>query len=58
MANFVGTDGELKEFVDFPEHQKIQGNISEFCSTQSIEWRFIPEHAPHFGGLWEAAVKA
>ena len=57
-TNFVGADRELKEFVDFLEHQKTQGNISKFCSTQSIEWRFIPEHAPHFGGLWEAAVKS
>ena len=32
--------------------------ISEFCSIQNIKWRFIPEHAPHFGGLWKAAVKS
>ena len=54
-TNFVGADRELKEFVDFLKHQKTQGVISEFCSTQHIQWRFIPERAPHFGGLWEAA---
>ena len=32
--------------------------ICNFCSKQSITWDFIPEHAPHFGGLWEAAVKS
>jgi hypothetical protein len=33
-------------------------HISEFCAMQSITWKFIPERTPHFGGLWEAAVKA
>ena len=34
------------------------GDISDFCSTQNIVWKFIPECAPHFEGLWEAAVKS
>ena len=57
-TNFVGANRELKEFFEFLGQQKTQGIISEFCSTQNIEWRFIPECAPHFGGLWEAAVKS
>ena len=57
-TNFVGEKRKLKKFFEFLGQQKTQGIISEFCSTQNLEWRFIPEHAPHFGGLWEAAAKS
>ena len=57
-SNFVGADRELKELVKFLELQKTNDDISHFCSSQKIVWKFIPEHAPHFGGLWEAAVKS
>ena len=32
--------------------------VSDYCASQSIQWKFNPEHAPHFGGLWEVAVKS
>ena len=50
-TNFVGAAREIRELVEFLETQKSQTTISEFCSSQNIQWKFIPEHAPHFGGL-------
>jgi hypothetical protein len=57
-SNFVGAARELRELFDFLKQQKSEEVISEFCSSQNIVWDFIPERAPHFGGLWEAAVKS
>ncbi|XP_036142155.1 uncharacterized protein LOC118645385 [Monomorium pharaonis] len=28
-----------------------------FCVDRGVKWNFIPPRSPHFGGLWEAAVK-
>ena len=57
-TNFVGANRELKELYEFLVQQKTEGTISEFCTTRNIKWQFIPERSPHFGGLWEAAVKS
>ena len=55
-SNFIGAKREISELKQFFSDQQVSGEISEFCSTQNIEWKFIPEHTPHFGGLWESAV--
>ena len=57
-TNFVGAAHELKELQDFLGEQETQRAISDYCATRGIEWKHIPERAPHFGGLWEAAVKS
>ena len=56
-TNFVAASREIKELILFLQEQVVQGAISDF-STLSIEWSFIPERTPHFGGLWKAAVKS
>ena len=29
-----------------------------FVSSRGIEWKYIPERSPNFGGLWESTVKS
>ncbi|XP_050547902.1 uncharacterized protein LOC126909510 [Daktulosphaira vitifoliae] len=56
--NFVGMRRHLKEvyaLFQSPEHQR---SVFSHLADKGIEWRFIPPRAPHFGGLWEAAVKS
>ncbi len=56
-SNFVGASRHLKELLfEFLQEQESRKVISNFCTDQNIVWDFIPERAPHFGGLWEAAV--
>ena len=57
-TNFVGADRELKNLTEFLQERKTQETVGNFCSSQAIHWKFIPEWAPHFGGIWEAAVKS
>jgi len=57
-TNFVGATRLLAELFQFLRQRNTEEVITDFCSSQNIRWDFIPEHAPHFGGLWEAAVKS
>ncbi|XP_070515856.1 uncharacterized protein [Cardiocondyla obscurior] len=57
-TTFVGANKQLKELYEFVNCEQGKRAIGEFLSEREINWRFIPPHAPHFGGLWEAAVKS
>lgn len=51
-------NNELRWMYELLSQQDTECAVTDFCSHLGIEWRFIPEHAQHFGGLWEAAVKS
>ena len=56
--NFIGTSNDmirLQEIINKDCNEKSNGN---FVSQLGIEWLTIPPRAPHFGGLWEAAIKS
>ncbi|XP_075150527.1 uncharacterized protein LOC142224630 [Haematobia irritans] len=55
--NFVGASRILlREFSKFIKC--TSDDISDKYVSHGFEWSFIPPHAPHMGGLWEAAVKS
>ncbi|KMQ84485.1 hypothetical protein RF55_17667 [Lasius niger] len=55
-TNFVGADRQLRAL--FAASSKEGRRVAEELAPDRIRWRFNPPAAPHFGGLWEAAVKA
>lgn len=56
-TNFVGADKKLKEFSAKFQDPAMISAVKSYCAGRFIEFAFIPPRAPHFGGLWEAAVK-
>ncbi|XP_011873966.1 PREDICTED: uncharacterized protein LOC105565188 [Vollenhovia emeryi] len=57
-TNFVGAKNQLRDLYDALLRDDLQPDIRNFLTQQETSWKFIPPHAPHFGGLWEAAVKS
>ncbi|XP_025191834.1 uncharacterized protein LOC112592072 [Melanaphis sacchari] len=52
-TNFVGADRQLQSLIHSAEDQAAIGNARATC-----DWHFNPLSAPHFCGLWEAAVRS
>ena len=56
-SNFIGARNEMKELFKFLSLSSTQVALKESLLANKIECHFIPDRAPHFGGIWEAAVK-
>ncbi|CAI6367665.1 unnamed protein product [Macrosiphum euphorbiae] len=56
--NFVGANRKLKELCDLFGSKEHQAKVQRCVTEVGINWKFIPVYSPHFGGLWESAVKS
>ena len=54
-TTFKGADSELRHL--FHEAPSFSQEVSAAVANDGTTWHFIPPRAPHFGELWEAAVK-
>ena len=56
-TTFIGARGEL-EFRRLLRDEEFKDLVNNFASQNHLDWFTIPPRTPHFGGLWEAAVKS
>ena len=57
-GNFRGANNDLRELYILLEKNSTQSTIQSYLLSQTMQWYFSPERAPHFGGMWEAALKS
>ncbi|BFF93191.1 uncharacterized protein DMAD_11086 [Drosophila madeirensis] len=56
-TNFVVASRELKAIADLIWNDSGKHQIVDQCSQLGVNFHFIPPRSPHFGGLWDSAVK-
>ena len=56
--NFMGARNELLKYYKMINSTQWQESIQSYAFEYEITWHTIPQATPHFGGLWEAAVKS
>jgi hypothetical protein len=57
-TNFQGAANQLHKVYKMLHSSSEMARVQDFLAKEGCDWKFIPPHAPHFLGLWEAAVKS
>ncbi|GBM59033.1 hypothetical protein AVEN_7415-1 [Araneus ventricosus] len=52
-TNFKGAVNHLRHLFNIAKGSEIQ----QFCTSNYIQWHFIPPYSLNHGGLWEASIK-
>ena len=56
--NYTGAKNKLSSLYKMLASSECQDAIQAYTFNYQITWHSTPQRAPHFGGLWEAAVKS
>ena len=57
-SNFVGAKRKISDLQRIIRENQNNKEIMDFFSKSFIKWKMIPPASPHFGGIWEAGIKA
>ena len=58
-SNFIGARNDFLRIQALLNKETADGKqLLRHLTSQGTEWVTIPPRAPHFGGIWEAAVKS
>ena len=57
-TNFVGANNKLRELFALFNSDEFKIKVNAVAIQRNIEWHFNPPLSPHFGGIWESAVKS
>jgi hypothetical protein len=57
-TNFQGAATQLHEIYTMLQSSPEMARVQDFLANEGCDWKFIPPHGLHSGGLWEAAVKS
>lgn len=54
---FIRAKNQLDDDLKAIE-ETLEPELADIILEKSVQWSFIPSHAPHWGGIWEAGVKS
>ena len=57
-GNFIGARNQLRKLYSFLSQQEDEEMKHYLATHHKITWHNSPPVSPHFGGLWESAIKS
>ena len=57
-SNFIGSKTDLMELQQMYNELKSSDGIEMLVNKYDLRWKFSPARTPHFGGIWERAVRS
>lgn len=57
-TNFIGANHEISKLCQVVKTTSNSDKYRDYFSENNINWHFIPARSPHYGGIWESAVRS